>query len=269
MTETMKTLPPPSPGEVLRDVLAERDISQSQAAQALRMSRGHLNSIINGHNPFSADLKLKLQDFLGLPPSHWSQVQETHDQFAASPTGREHLQKKSTEALLDQWELRGPRLLVDHEIEDAVNAGYLDIPNFDAERLNGTTYELRLSDSALVVRQSDPDAGEVSVPLKPRFLLQTGQVATLRLAERIKLPSRVRGLLVGAADGLGGPGAPVYFDPVVTPGFEGSLVIQIENRSPRPLQLQALQSAVLIEFSFLADEPVRRPSPIAPSTTHE
>lgn len=265
----MKTLTPPTPGEVLRDVLAERDISQSQAALALRMSRGHLNSIINGHNPFSADLKLKLQDFLGLPPHHWSQVQETHDQFSVTPTGREHLQKKSTDALVDQWELRGARLLVDHEIEDAVHAGYLGIPQFEAERLNGTTYALRLGDSALVARLSDPSPSEDSVALKPRLLLQTGQVATLRTAERIKLPNRVRGLIVGPADGLGGPSAPVYFDPVVTPGFEGSLVVQIENRSPHPLELKALQCVVLIEFSFLADEPVRRPSPLSPPAAHE
>ena len=262
---------PPSPGEVLRDVLAERGISQGQAAQALRMSRGHLNSIINGHNPFSADLKLKLQDFLGLPPSHWSQVQETHDQFAATPAGRLHIQKKSAQALVEHWELRGPRVLVDHEIEEAVEAGYLRLGDFDADRLTGTAYPLSLGEEALVMRLSDASATETIRSLKPMLKLGTGEVATIRTAERLRLPGRIRGLITGPADGLGGPLAPVWYEPLIGPGFEGPVNVQIENRSPRPLVLQPGRLAVLVEFSFLSDTPVRIPSPSTtpPPDIHE
>ncbi len=262
---------PPSPGEVLRDVLAERGISQGQAAQALRMSRGHLNSIINGHNPFSADLKLKLQDFLGLAPSHWSQVQETHDRFAETPSGRLHLQKKSAQALIEHWELRGPRVLVDHEIEEAVEASYLGLGDFDPDRLGATFYALSLGDEALVMRLSDSGATETLRSLKPALKLGTGEVATIRTAERLRLPGRIRGMITGPADGLGGPMAPVWFEALIPPGFEGPVNVQIENRSPRPLVLQPGRLAVLVEFSFLSDTPVRISSPVLtpPSESHE
>lgn len=261
--------PPPAPGEVLRDLLAERGISQSNAAQALRMSRGHLNSIINGHNPFSADLKLKLQDFLGLPPSHWSQVQETHNQFAATVEGRAHLQKKSTQSLLEQWELRGPRVLVDHEIEAAAEAGYLGLGDFDAERLGSTFYPLSLDLQALVMRLSDGRGIEATRSLKPSLKVGTGEVATIRTAEKLRLPDRVRGLIVSAADGLGGPMAPVWFDPLIPPGFEGSINVQIENRSPHPLVLEAGRWVVFVEFTFLADAPVRLPVPPLMPIAHD
>ena len=57
---------PAHPGEVLRDYLGE--LSVSEAASRLGLTRAHLSRILNGHTGITANTSLRLSAALGTSP---------------------------------------------------------------------------------------------------------------------------------------------------------------------------------------------------------
>jgi addiction module HigA family antidote len=74
---------PPHPGEVLRDtVLAE--ISVTDFAQRLGVSRVALSRVINGRAAVSAEMALRLAAALGGSAESWLRMQASYDLARAS-----------------------------------------------------------------------------------------------------------------------------------------------------------------------------------------
>lgn len=254
----MHTAAPLHSGESLRELLASRGISQSKAATDLAMSRGHLNAIINGHHPFSAEIKLKLQDYLGVPPSYWNEIQQRFDHFASSETGQATLQQRAIGDLINQLELRSTsRQMLDHEIEEAIAAGLIGIEGFSPSQLFATGCSLTLAREGILTSLLDRDGRETQAFTKPACQIPPGQILTITTRERVRLPSRIRGLVVGGAEGLNGPRLTVHCDPLLPPGMNSTIALHIENRAAVPALVQFGQPVIRVEFNFLADEPVR------------
>ena len=75
---------PPHPGEILKqDVLPELGLSVTAAAAHLGMSRVALSRVLNGRAAISADLALRLADWLPPSAESWLRMQAAYDLWQA------------------------------------------------------------------------------------------------------------------------------------------------------------------------------------------
>jgi len=79
---------PPHPGEVLREWLT--DISVTEAAKRLGVTRVALSRVLNGSAAVSADMDLRLSKALGTTPGVWYGMQADYDMWQA----RKHFRAK-------------------------------------------------------------------------------------------------------------------------------------------------------------------------------
>jgi antitoxin HigA-1 len=75
---------PTHPGQVLRDYLGEMSISE--AAARLGVTRAHLSRILNGRAGVSASMSLRLSAALGTSPEFWLKMQMHYDLCHARKT---------------------------------------------------------------------------------------------------------------------------------------------------------------------------------------
>ena len=80
---------PPHPGEILKeDVLPDLGLSVTDAAAHLKMSRVALSRVLNGRAGISAELALRLADWLTPSAESWLRMQSAHDLWKASKKRR-------------------------------------------------------------------------------------------------------------------------------------------------------------------------------------
>jgi len=72
---------PAHPGEVLRDYLGEMTVSE--AASRLKITRAHLSRILNGHASITAEMSLRLASALGTSSDFWLRMQGQYDLWRA------------------------------------------------------------------------------------------------------------------------------------------------------------------------------------------
>jgi addiction module HigA family antidote len=74
-------LSPPHPGESLReDMLAPLNLSVTETAKALGISRKTLSEIVNGKSPITPDIAVRLQRAFSAPPADmWLRLQAAYD----------------------------------------------------------------------------------------------------------------------------------------------------------------------------------------------
>lgn len=68
---------PPHPGEILAEWLS--NVTLTEAARRLRVSRVSLSRIVNGAHGLSADMDLRLSMALGTTPGFWLGLQTDWD----------------------------------------------------------------------------------------------------------------------------------------------------------------------------------------------
>jgi antitoxin HigA-1 len=81
---------PAHPGEVLRDYLGEMTVSE--AAARLKVTRAHLSRILNGHSSLTAEMSLRLAAALGTTPDFWLKMQIQYDLWQARTQPRVHIE---------------------------------------------------------------------------------------------------------------------------------------------------------------------------------
>ena len=80
---------PPHSGGLLKDALAELDITVTDAAKKIGVDRGTLSRVINGRAAISAEMALKLEDwytamgYKGGRARHWLSMQMKYDLWQA------------------------------------------------------------------------------------------------------------------------------------------------------------------------------------------
>jgi len=76
----MKLFNPPHPGLTIRnDVLPELGLGVTEAAKQLGVSRVALSRVINGHAAISADMAIRLAQWLGGSAETWLWAQAQYD----------------------------------------------------------------------------------------------------------------------------------------------------------------------------------------------
>ena len=96
VTETPK-VPPVHPGEILReDVLPALDMTVSDAARELRISRQTLHRILSGTMAVSPEMAVRLGKFCGNGPGLWLRMQAAYDLWHTERRMREEIKRIPT-----------------------------------------------------------------------------------------------------------------------------------------------------------------------------
>ena len=72
-------LPPIHPGEFLKEILAERGISQAQFARAIGVAPMRISHVVKGARPITAELALLFGRALSQSPQYWLNLQAAYD----------------------------------------------------------------------------------------------------------------------------------------------------------------------------------------------
>ena len=92
---------PPHPGDILKhDVLPELGLTVTEAAQQLGMSRVAFSRVINGRAAISANLALRLADWLMPSAESWLRMQAAYDLWQASRKRRPRIRKAAASTRL-------------------------------------------------------------------------------------------------------------------------------------------------------------------------
>jgi antitoxin HigA-1 len=78
---------PAHPGEVLREWIP-KDVTVTQAAEALQINRVTLSNLINGSGRVTANIALRLAAWLGTSPDLWIGMQSQWDLWQAEQQPR-------------------------------------------------------------------------------------------------------------------------------------------------------------------------------------
>lgn len=86
--------PPTHPGEILRDdVLPALQLSVSEAARQLRITRQTLHRVLSRKAGVSPDMAVRLGKFCGNGPGVWLRLQQSYDLWHAEQRLRDELKK--------------------------------------------------------------------------------------------------------------------------------------------------------------------------------
>jgi addiction module HigA family antidote len=85
----MRMFNPPHPGKVLREFLGE--VSVTDAATHLGVTRVALSRILNGSAGISAEMALRLSEAFGTSPEVWTGMQAQYDLWQASKKRRKKI----------------------------------------------------------------------------------------------------------------------------------------------------------------------------------
>ena len=79
---------PPHPGEILRELCLEpMDLSVTEAAEALGVSRKTLSTILNGRAGISPEMAIRLSKAFDTSPESWLNQQQQFDLWHAMNSG--------------------------------------------------------------------------------------------------------------------------------------------------------------------------------------
>jgi addiction module HigA family antidote len=76
---TKNNLPPIHPGEFLKEILDELDISQAEFARAIGLSAMRISHVVKGKRPVTAELALLFGKAFGQTPQYWINLQAAYD----------------------------------------------------------------------------------------------------------------------------------------------------------------------------------------------
>lgn len=89
------------PGNILKEELKERGISQKEFAKMVEMQASHLNEIIKGKRSISKKVANKLEEVLGIPSIDWVNFQTRFDYDTKKNEERQIVEKAAYEELLE------------------------------------------------------------------------------------------------------------------------------------------------------------------------
>jgi len=143
-------------------------------------------------------------------------------------------------------------LMTDVEIKAAMETGELLIENFDPASLQGTSYDARVGDRAIVGGRDK----EINLADEQSLTIRPGEFLLVVTREKFKVTRIIAGHL-GMKTYYTRKGFVVLAGLQIDPGFEGHLVIGGYNASPRSLILDYEAPFLTVEFHRLS-RPVER-----------
>jgi len=82
-------LPPVHPGEFLKEILDELELSQAEFARKVGLSAMRISYVVKGKRPVTAEMALLFGKALGQTPQYWVNLQGAYDlKMAEKVVGR-------------------------------------------------------------------------------------------------------------------------------------------------------------------------------------
>ena len=144
----------------------------------------------------------------------------------------------------------GPGILVDRQIQKAIEAGWLSIDPFDPEALEPATYDLSVGDIAVVTTIPRP----VDLREQPLLTIEPFASALVHTDEILSFSPKIAGRL-GPRSNLLRHGIFVSTGPQIDPGFRGRLFVNLLNVTDHPFLISHKSKFLTVEFHALAVEP--------------
>lgn len=138
-------------------------------------------------------------------------------------------------------------MMTDIQIKEAMEAGDLEIENFHEASLQGSSYDARIGNRALLGGQD----AEINVAQKGSVTIHPGEFVLIVTQEKFKLSSVIAGHL-GIRSYYSRKGLVILAGLQIDPGFEGHLVVGGFNASPRRLTLDYESPFLTVELHRLA-----------------
>ncbi len=106
MEEPMEMYNPAHPGEVLKELYIEPlNLTVTEVAEALGVSRKTLSALVNGHYGVSPDMAMRLAKAFGTTAKLWLNMQQNYDLWQAKQraelSGVRVLRQSQEEAIAD------------------------------------------------------------------------------------------------------------------------------------------------------------------------
>ncbi|MBZ5624822.1 MAG: hypothetical protein LAQ69_39900 [Acidobacteriia bacterium] len=158
-----------------------------------------------------------------------------------------------------------PGVLVDSQIQTVMDLGLLQIKGFDADRLEGASYDFRVGPKAAVTTASRP------VDLREQPLVLEPYAAALVLVEEtVKLSDRILGRL-GSHSNLFRHGIFASIGPQIDPGYSGRMRVSLSNPTEHPFLIKHKSAFITAEFVLLTKAPKKKytGTPGEPDLTEE
>jgi addiction module HigA family antidote len=70
---------PAHPGRIIRDALTAMELSDTDAATMLNVSRRSLSTLLNGHSGITPEIADRLSNTIGSTPAFWLRLQAQYD----------------------------------------------------------------------------------------------------------------------------------------------------------------------------------------------
>jgi addiction module HigA family antidote len=75
---------PPHPGEILRELyMAPLDLSVTDVAKGIGVTRKSLSELLNGHSGVSPTMSIRLAEAFDTTPEHWLNLQQEYNLWKA------------------------------------------------------------------------------------------------------------------------------------------------------------------------------------------
>ena len=89
-----RAMKPVHPGAIFReDVLKELNLTITDAAKALEVSRKQLSEIVNERAAITAEMAVRIQQVFGVAAEFWLDLQKKYEVFVVEQSGRIRLKR--------------------------------------------------------------------------------------------------------------------------------------------------------------------------------
>src|SRR5437899_2497277 len=143
-----------------------------------------------------------------------------------------------------------PGILVDNQIREALDKGWLDIDPFNDDSLEPATYDLTIGKTCLLSTASDV----IDLEEQQSATIQPFSVAFLQSNEVLTLDRKIVGR-IGPKSAFLRQGIIASTGPQLDPGFKGRLFVTLINFMDRPMLIRYKQPFISVEFHALSREP--------------
>jgi deoxycytidine triphosphate deaminase/addiction module HigA family antidote len=220
-----------SPGEHLRAEIERLGLDQIEVSQATSVSRQSINNIINGRQPISRAMALKLGELTGQSADYW-----LRSEFSPQSS------RWSTSTIVSKERSPGVGILVNDQIVRAVREGVIGVDPFTEANVQLASLDLTLHDFVLTA-----DGRQIDISEGPGFPLKPNHAIMVATREWVSFPRNYLGR-VGGMSSLARLGLITSHGFQIDPGFEGNLHFCIFNAGANSFMLRGGEPIISLEI---------------------
>lgn len=145
-----------------------------------------------------------------------------------------------------------PGILVDSQIQEALDEHWLGIDPFDQDLLEPATYDLTIGSRCILTSETEV----INLAERRTVIIQPFSLAFLESDEVLRLHPKLTGR-IGLKRSLLSQGIVASTGPQLDPGFRGRLFVTLINFMDRPFFIEYKQPFISVEFHALSRAPTK------------